>query len=156
MKKLTVILSGILSQAALAVTGVFSVASAETVPQEVYNPPSSKDIFYWILFALLVLATIFICFLFTKSKRFKLKQRVKMMEDQARFKAPDIINVTDEAVEIIARETDDFTEDAQYRQAEELGKAAADEAQGDPSEVTAEDVSASGKDDSSAPTDGDK
>lgn len=59
------------------------------------KPLSTKDILFWVAFAVLILVVIFISFLFTKSKKFKLKQREKMIENDKTYTPPKIVKVED-------------------------------------------------------------
>ena len=63
--------------------------------KQLYQPLSLKDIFFWVAFALLLLVVVFLCFLFTKSKKFKLKQREKMIESDKTYTPPAVINISD-------------------------------------------------------------
>ncbi len=81
----------------VALLGGTAVAETENDmnKKQLYEHLSIKDIFFWVAFALLLLVVVFICFLFTKSKKFKLKQREKMIESDKTYAPPTVIKISD-------------------------------------------------------------
>ena len=76
----------------VALLGGTAVAETENDmnKKQLYEHLSIKDIFFWVAFALLLLVV-----LFTKSKKFKLKQREKMIESDKTYAPPTVIKISD-------------------------------------------------------------
>ena len=96
VKKILAFADAALFSAAAFLASDFTVFAEEGVTASApLKPLSVKDILFWVAFAVLILVVIFISFLFTKSKKFKLKQREKMIENEKTYTPPKIVNVED-------------------------------------------------------------
>ncbi|MEG1608447.1 MAG: hypothetical protein RR348_01120 [Clostridia bacterium] len=60
--------------------------------------PNIGDIIFYVLLAALVVIVVVLCFLFTKSKKFKLKEEIKAQLENKPYEPPQIIKVEQKEV----------------------------------------------------------
>lgn len=63
------------------------------IANQIAKSPTMQDIIFYVMLAVLVIVVVVICLLYTKSKRFKLKEELKFQMENKPYEPPTIITV---------------------------------------------------------------